>query len=441
MLSTEDNKLVAQIGPGTMMGDVFRRYWLPLLLSSELPGPDSDPVRIRHLGEDLIAFRTTDGQVGLIQNNCPHRGASLFFGRNEENGLRCVYHGWKFDVSGQCVDMPNEPAESNFKNKVQARAYPCRERNGVIWTYLGPKHLMPEDLPAFEWNLLPQSRVYISKRYQECNWAQALEGGIDSTHSAFLHSRPSGNNVLDTESRSTRGMEIRMKHKHAHFECLETDYGLWVAARRDAGEEEYYWRITQFLMPSYSMIPPYGLGSIGGHAWVPMDDHTTMSWSVTWNPLRDLSEKEMAGLRSGGGIHLNLDNRLPLTTQPGGTWRSAANASNDYQRDREAMKTSTYSGIFGIAMQDQAMQESMGPIYDRTQEHLGTSDVGIIEARRMWLKAARGLRDQGVAPVGSENPQAYNVRSTAVIYPKDADWVKLAAERMEARDGVLAESA
>src|SRR5579885_3161431 len=172
MLSVEDNELIARTGPGTPMGNLIRQYWIPAMLSSELPAPDCDPVRVLLLGEKLIGFRDSAGRAGLIQNHCPHRGASLFFGRNEETGLRCVYHGWKFDVSGQCVDMPNEPAESNFKNKVQARAYPCRERNGVIWAYLGPKHLMPEDLPAFEWNLLPQSRVYISKRYQECNWAQ-----------------------------------------------------------------------------------------------------------------------------------------------------------------------------------------------------------------------------------------------------------------------------
>ena len=434
MLSTEDNETIARIGPGTMMGDVFRRYWLPVLLSSELAEPDGAPVRVKLLGEDLVAFRQTDGRVGLMGDHCPHRGASMFFGRNEECGLRCVYHGWKFDLEGRCVDMPNEPAESNFKNKVQHLAYPCRERNGVIWVFMGPAECMT-DLPELEWNVLPEEQAYISKRYQVCNWAQALEGGIDSTHSAFLHSRPGGNR------RASRGMEIRYREKHAHFETLERPYGALIAARRNADEENYYWRITQFLMPSYTMIPPYGLGSLGGHIWVPMDDETTMAWSFNWQPLRAYTENEREAFRNGEGIHLSLNGLLPATTQPGGNWRHSDNSSNDYGRTREAMKEESFSGIMGIPLQDQAMQESMGPIYDRTKEHLGTSDMGIIEARRLWLKAARGLREHSLAPLGSDAPASYAVRSTAVILPKTADWAALADERMMARAGTLAESA
>src|ERR671929_426924 len=181
MLSQQDNELVCRVGPGTPMGELMRQYWVPAMLSSELPSPDASPVRVLLLGEKLIAFRDSNGQVGLLDNNCPHRGASLFFGRNEQCGLRCVYHGWKFDVAGHCVDMPNEPPESNFKDKVRAIAYRCVERNGVIWTYLGPLET-PPPLPDLEWNLVPENQRYISKRYQECNWAQALEGGIDSSH-------------------------------------------------------------------------------------------------------------------------------------------------------------------------------------------------------------------------------------------------------------------
>src|SRR5438445_5313902 len=154
MLKQEENELITRVGPGTPMGETMRRYWMPALLASELPHPDSDPLRVRLLGEDLVAFRDTNSQVGLVAANCPHRGASLFFGRNEESGLRCVYHGWKFDVTGQCVDMPNEPAESNFKNKVQARAYPGLQRGGVIWIYMGPKDKQP-DLPDYYWCTQP----------------------------------------------------------------------------------------------------------------------------------------------------------------------------------------------------------------------------------------------------------------------------------------------
>src|SRR5256885_4134592 len=144
MLSREDNELLCRVGRDTPTGNLLRQYWIPALMSSELPERDGAPVRVRLLGENLIAFRTTSGKIGLIQNACPHRGASLFFGRNEESGLRCVYHGWKFDVEGACVDMPSEPAESNFRNKVRAQAYPGREWGGCIWVYMGPPELSPE---------------------------------------------------------------------------------------------------------------------------------------------------------------------------------------------------------------------------------------------------------------------------------------------------------
>src|SRR5438270_10030078 len=187
MLKQEENELITRVAPGTPMGNTLRRYWMPALLSSELPQPDSDPVRLRLLGEDLIAFRDTNGAVGLIQNNCPHRGASLFFGRNEESGLRCVYHGWKFDVNGTCVDMPNEPAESDFKTRVQAVAYPTRERNGIIWAYLGPRST-PPPLPDFEANMLGDKPVVMSIIHRPCNWMQGWEGEMDTVHQAFLHS-------------------------------------------------------------------------------------------------------------------------------------------------------------------------------------------------------------------------------------------------------------
>src|SRR5579885_1952307 len=176
MLSQEENELITRVGPGTPMGAALRRYWLPALLVEELPAPDCPPVRVRLLGEDLVAFRDSMGQLGLLGAHCPHRGASLFFGRNEECGLRCVYHGWKFDVAGACVDMPSEPEESTFKERVRATAYPCVERGGVVWTYMGPPALQPP-LPELEWALLPEPQRYASKRLQECNWLQAMEGG------------------------------------------------------------------------------------------------------------------------------------------------------------------------------------------------------------------------------------------------------------------------
>src|ERR671937_275405 len=186
MLKQEENELITRVGPGTPMGNLMREYWVPAMLSSELPAPDCDPVRVMLLGEQLIAFRDTSGKVGLIQNNCPHRGASLFFGRNEENGLRCVYHGWKFDAQGNCVDMPNEPAESDFKTKVRARAYATQERGGIVWTYMGPKRA-PPPLPDLEANMLPDGAWQVGAIQRECNWLQALEGDIDTSHLGFLH--------------------------------------------------------------------------------------------------------------------------------------------------------------------------------------------------------------------------------------------------------------
>src|SRR5438094_177608 len=186
MLSPEENELLCHVGPGTPMGDLMRQYWIPALLPSELPEPDGPPIRVRLLGENLVGFRDSAGRVGLLAHSCPHRGASLFFGRNEEEGLRCVYHGWKYDVTGQCVDMPSEPAESNFKHKIKATAYPCVERNGLIWVYMGPPEKQPE-LPQLEWAVLPSTHRYTNKWIQSCNWAQGLEGNIDSSHVSFLH--------------------------------------------------------------------------------------------------------------------------------------------------------------------------------------------------------------------------------------------------------------
>ena len=216
MLSHVDNELLGRVRRGTPMGELLRQYWLPFLPSSELPMPDGPPKKVRLLGEDLVAFRDTQGQVGLLSANCPHRGASLFFGRNEGCGLRCVYHGWKFDVTGRCIDMPNEPAESTFKDKVDARAYPCRDVNGVVWTYMGPRSA-PPPLSAFEINTLPPEQVYPPLvMLEECNWVQALEGDIDSSHIDYVHAklRP------DSKQRGTFHRD-----KRPRLELLPTDYG------------------------------------------------------------------------------------------------------------------------------------------------------------------------------------------------------------------------
>ncbi|HEY0584346.1 MAG TPA: Rieske 2Fe-2S domain-containing protein [Chloroflexota bacterium] len=451
MLSREENELLTGVSQGTPMGDLVREYWIPGLLTRELPGPDGDPMRVRLLGEDLIAFRDSSGKVGLLQNNCPHRGASLFFGRNEESGLRCVYHGWKFDVDGQCIDMPNEPAESDFKSKVRARAYPTAERNGVVWVYMGNAS-QPPALPALEWNLLPESHVYLTKRVAESNWVQTLEGEIDSSHSGFLHTvleeQDNYDNVQDASGarlygNTSRGMYYKMKDKHPHFEVLDTEYGVLIGARRAAEEDSFYWRLTQFLMPFHTIIPPYGEDpAFSGHAWIPIDDHHTLALCFTYHPVRPLTEAEISRLQHGGGrlgqegLHPSPDAFLPPTAEPWSQYISTYNKSNDYQIDYEAQRTMRFSGLPGVWPADSACQESMGYIYDRSSEHLGTSDAGIIRARRRLMNAARALRENAAPAPAAADSQAYGVRSASVVLPRSESWITGSAPFREARPGV-----
>ncbi len=404
-LTHEQQQTLVRTDRGTAMGDLFRRYWIPALLASELPEPDCPQVRVRLMGEDLIAFRDTDGRLGLIDRYCPHRGVSLFYGRNEECGIRCSYHGWKFDVEGRCVDMPSEPEESAFKQKVRLAAYPMVERGGVIWAYMGPpEHRPPE--PELEWALLPRSQVYISKRWQESNYLQALEGGIDSSHVSFTHKFSVDD---DPFHRGAQGNVYLKADGRPRFEVVESSGGLLIGARRNADEERYYWRITQYLMPWYTIIPPFGEHVIGAHAWVPIDDENCWSWSINYHPVRDLTPDEVAHMDGGGGIHVQY--------APGNEFRPIANRENDYLIDRVAQRERrSFSGVPGISMQDASLQESMGPIQDRTKERLGTSDSGIIMARQRLLRAARAVA-AGDEPPGLQT-EAQRVRSVSMLLPK-----------------------
>src|SRR5690348_2723090 len=307
-MKAEQNELLVRTGPGTPMGELFRRYWLPILLSWELPEPDCPPVRVRCLGERMVAFRDTQGRLGLIDEFCAHRGISLWFGRNEENGLRCPYHGWKYDVTGQCIDVPSEPVESGFCKKIKLKSYPLVERGGILWAYMGPSELQPP-FPAFEFSALPHSHCYFSKRWQECNFLQAMEGGIDSSHVSWLHS---GELHTDPLHKGTKGAHYQGDRK-PRFEIVESPGGLYIGARRNAEEGHYYWRITQWIMPWYTMVPPYGDHALHGHAWVPIDHESCFAWSMTHHPTRPLSEDELAAIRSGQGIYAEL---IPGTYRP-----------------------------------------------------------------------------------------------------------------------------
>jgi phenylpropionate dioxygenase-like ring-hydroxylating dioxygenase large terminal subunit len=273
MLSAEDNELITRVGPGTPMGNLMRQYWMPAMLSSELAVPDSDPVRVLLLGERLIAFRDTSGRVSLIQNHCPHRGASLFFGRNEEGGIRCVYHGWKFDVSGQCVDMPNEPAESDFKAKVRAVAYPCIERGGVVWTYMGPR-TTPPPLPDIESNVLPEAQVRVMQR--DCNWLQAMEGDIDTCHTAILHSGA----LTPEEVPAGTFAHYMVRDRAPRYAVVEHAIGATYAAYCDADDGQEFWRLGQFWFPCFTSPAPGLLGwERRCSVWVPMDDTHVLNYN------------------------------------------------------------------------------------------------------------------------------------------------------------------
>src|SRR4051794_4991749 len=312
MLKVEENELICRVGPGTPMGSFMREYWVPALLSSEVASPDSDPVRVMLLGEQLLAFRDTAGRVGLMAHNCPHRGASLFFGRNEENGLRCVYHGWKFNVAGECIDMPNEPAESDFKSKVKAVAYPTRERNGVVWAYMGQRS-EPPPLPDIEGNMVEGGTATAVQH--ECNWLQVGEGAIDTSHAGFLHF---GSLKADDypERSFSRYLLVNRAPKYA---VVDTNVGVTYGAYRPVDDDHNFWRIADFLLPFYTMNPQgmLGAGAQGWQARVPMDDTHTMSIGFAGPQRR----------QTAGGQPRQL---LPSTTDWYGRFRQVSNSENDF---------------------------------------------------------------------------------------------------------------
>jgi phthalate 4,5-dioxygenase oxygenase subunit len=423
MLRKEVNELLTQTAPGTAMGEMFRRYWIPALLAEELPENDSPPVRVKLLSERLLAFRDSEGRYGLIDEFCAHRGVSLWFGRNEEGGLRCPYHGWKYDVTGQCTEVPSEPEESGYCKKVKLKGYPLVKIGDILWTYMGaPEHEPP--LPAWEFALVPPEQTFTSKRWQECNWLQAMEGGIDSSHVSFLHS---GALKTDPLFKGAKGNQYNQQDKKPFFEVVEAEGGLFIGARRNAEEGHYYWRITPWVMPSFTMVPPRGDHPVHGHFWIPIDDENCWAWSFDYHPVRALTTEERDAMKAGHGIHVAY---VP------GTFRPAANKDNDYLMDREAQKRGdTYSGVHGIAMQDASLQESMGPIVDRTKENLVSTDNGIIMARHRLRKAAMALRDKGVVPPGID-PKHHQVRSAAVVLPKDQAFLDACREDLTVRPGV-----
>ena len=408
MLSAQTNKLLTRTGKGTPMGEALRRYWMPALLSQEVPEPDGPPVRVQLLGERLIAFRDTSGMVGLVDEMCPHRGASLWLGRNEENGLRCVYHGWKYDVSGQCVDMMNEPDEFDFSRKVRVKSYPTEERGGMIWAYMGPPEHQPAP-PDFEWTRASGDYLVLTKVIQECNWLQALEGGIDTSHAPILHRALKKNP-------SQPGISMEAVFVQGAAPTLEvdlTEYGYRYFGVRQLGEDKRYVRGYHFVMPFTQLRPADGRHSeVHGHHWVPMDDDNVMvyNWYYSYGD-EPLTEQQRDPQGNGNSFTTDID-----TT----TFRSYRNKDNDWLIDRAVQRTDTFTGILGINTQDRATQESMGRIMDRTKEHLGNADRAVIATRKLLEQAVRTV-DDGGDPIGVADSY-YELRAADGVIPIEDDW-------------------
>jgi phthalate 4,5-dioxygenase len=430
MLTVQDNEALTHVGPGTLMGDLLRQYWVPALMSTELPAPDCAPVRVRLLGENLIAFRVTSGKVGLIQDACPHRAASFFFGRNEEEGIRCVYHGWKFDLSGACTDMLSEPEDTTFKNKLKATTYPCVERGGLVWAYMGPRKELPP-LPDLEPNMMVEGRGTVRANMFNWNWFQCMENNMDTAHQGILHfGAVSLEDALDPVKAQeaypgpVEDLKYIVANRAPRFIIKDAEFGCSYGAYRPAEEDSNYFRTMHWLFPWVTMTPVIRLGQVASCVvTVPIDDTHTMSWGMTTGRF-DRPASPPAGSGDRGLLPNTADwlGRFRL----GFFYETAAAASFDFGVDRELQKTSHtqsgYTGLPSVPVQDGAITWSQGAIVDRSTEHLGTTDAMIIRVRRKLLQAARDLRENGTVPPGVDNPGMYRQRSGWALVPKDTDF-------------------
>jgi phthalate 4,5-dioxygenase oxygenase subunit len=416
MLSAEENDLLCRVEGDAPMGLLMRRHWIPACLSEEIAERDGTPVRVRLLGEDLVAFRDTEGRVGLLDEHCPHRRASLALGRNEDCGLRCLYHGWKMDVEGNVVDRPSESHEAVLAKKVLHKAYPCREAGGFVWAWMGP----PDEMRAFEppaWAPSSRVRTSIVKMHVGCNWAQVLEGAIDSAHSSSLHSSDMVPAEVDAAGATAKEWLRPSTDKAPRLQVRRTDFGFrYVAIRhpiKDASTHDYL-RITLFVAPFTVLIPPndrYDLSILN----IPLDDTNTMFYFIAWSEGEGIDQEAWREF-CGAQVGIDLD----------ASFRRTRTRENNYLQDREAMKLGSHTGIQGIPNQDIAMWETMGPIADRSRERLGASDVAIVQFRRIMVDAARKVRDGGPA-IGTSPRHVPHVKlkSFEGIVPKTTPWTTL----------------
>lgn len=432
MLSPQDNESLTRVGPGTPMGRFMRQFWIPFLPSSDL-AVDGQPQRVKLLGEELLAFRDSEGRVGLVDHACPHRGAPLVFGRNEDCGLRCVYHGWQFGTDGRVLDTPAEPAGSRMKEHLRIKHYPVRERGGIAWAYMGPAQEDPPPLPDLEWNLVPAENVHVSFRVQECNWLQAVEGEIDSAHAPILHGR--------IDAQGTISSWIAKKDLRPTFECKRQGIGLSIAARRVLDASTHYWRVNQFMLPFYTLVPPQSqYPELSGHAWVPMDDEHTLCIMFSYHPSQPLYEKSRKVFEQGhagretGHPSVHAYAPRPPTTPYARYW-TRFNLENGFLFDHDAQTGTWFSGLPGLWVQDAACQSGVAKIYDRSQEHLGVSDTGVATTRRLLLEQVQAYAEGAACPVRRDDPSLWMVRAVSLRLPAGTPWHEAGAEPMKARLG------
>jgi phthalate 4,5-dioxygenase len=426
MLSQEENELLTRVGPGTPMGNLLRRYWIPACLSDEVES-DASPLRVRLLGEDLVAFRDTNGQIGLVDQACPHRGASLYFGRNEDCGLRCVYHGWKFDTAGQCTDMPSEPRP--FADRIQVPSYPTHESGGIVWTYMGPKETMTP-FRDFGSDSVPKEQWIAGKTHSPCNWVQSMEGNLDSAHISFLHQYFAIGDIPD-DGTDTPGypsnlmsMKFWRHDKAPRFEMEEDWYGYRYAAVRTTPNGHKHVRINGFIIPFGTTVARVPFGASQG-MFIPIDDENCWRYNITM--------QETPNPRGLGGGGYQTDPNWPYGTFGGrgrgrggfgGIRQRQYTVENEYGIDRDMQRRGSFTGIPDFGSQDFMVTESMGPIYDRTKEHLGTTDTPINRMRRLLIDAARALAEGKDIPAlaGVEGHDFTNIRSAEKVLEPGEDW-------------------
>jgi nitrite reductase/ring-hydroxylating ferredoxin subunit len=417
VLRAEENEILTRVGPGTLMGELLRRYWTPACLTAEIPEPGSPPARVRLLGENLVAFRDTTGRVGLVQENCPHRGASLYFGRNEDASLRCVYHGWAFDVDGKCVDMPSEPVP--FCEKVRMKAYPVHESGGIVWTYLGPRETMTP-FRDFGTDGRDAGEFTAAKQLTTCNWVQAMEGNLDTSHISHLHQFDGIDDIPDDGSDKPGYPSNAMSWKfwrHDRAPRLEVDdtwYGYRYAGIRTTPNGNTHVRVTAYALPYSTMVASIPF-TTGHGMFVPIDDENC--WRYNLNP------RNRANPRNYGGENLFAvaPFSTPITTRGnGGIIPRLYTMDNDFQLSHEARRSGNFSGVADFVSQDYMVTESMGPIYDRSQEQLGSTDRAITRMRHILLIAAKGLADGKEPPALAGDFTA--IRGAEKILEPGEDW-------------------